>query len=234
MDFHLKLSITFIRIDYQTGNKFIDNRLYLHAISEREVDDYEEKSLKVNNDQNEKRLRIIFRFLIVASFLVIIGVTCIASNWFVTNLYTAFVLDFIGTFFLFSTILTFCTFFLYTIFVITIFNPQGIKKSSLLKFVFGGIFTIIITLFLLIFGVTEAKKSIQDMKNYKNGKWEVKDLLVMDVYRGTRPSRIVQFETGEGEMTLFFEDFLLYEGEKYRLTYLDATNTIIKVEKITD
>ena len=35
-------------------------------------------------------------------------------------------------------------------------------------------------------------------------------------------------------MTLFFEDFLLYEGEKYRFTYLDATNTIIKVEKITD
>ena len=192
------------------------------------------KSLKVNNEQNEKRLRIIFRFLIIASVLVIIGVTCIASNRFVTNLYIAFVLDFIGTLFLFSTILTFCSFFLYTIFVITIFNPQGIKKSSVIKFVFGGIFTIIITLFLLIFGVTEAEKSIQDMKDYKNGKWEVKDLLVMDVYRGTRPSRIVLIETREGEMTLFFEDFLIYEGEKYRFTYLDATNTIIKVEKITD
>jgi hypothetical protein len=192
------------------------------------------KSLKVNNEQNEIRLRIIFLFLMIASVFVIIGVTCIASNWFVTNLYTAFVLDFIGTSFLFFTILTFCSFFLYTIFVITIFNPQGIKKSSLIKFVFGGIFTIIITLFLLIFGATEAEKSIQDMKDYKNGKWEVKDLLVMDVYRGTRPSRIVQFETGEGEMTLFFEDFLIYEGEKYRFTYLDATNTIIKVEKITD
>ncbi len=191
------------------------------------------KSLKVNNEQNEKRLRIIFRFLIIASVLVIIGVTCIASNRFVTNLYIAFVLDFIGTFFLFSTVLTFCSFFMYTIFVITIFNPQGIKKSSVIKFVFGGIFTIIITLFLLIFGVTEAEKSIQDMKDYKNSKWEVKDLLVMDVYRGARPSRIVLIETREGEMTLFFEDFLLYEGEKYRFTYLDATNTIIKVEKIT-
>ena len=144
------------------------------------------KSLKVNNEQNEKRLRIIFRFLIIASVLVIIGVTCIASNRFVTNLYIAFVLDFIGTFFLFSTVLTFCSFFMYTIFVITIFNPQGIKKSSVIKFVFGGIFTIIITIFLLIFGVTEAEKSIQDMKDYKNGKWEVKDLLVMDVYRGAR------------------------------------------------
>ena len=86
----------------------------------------------------------------------------------------------------------------------------------------------------MIFGVTEAEKSIQDMKNYKNGKWEVKDLLVMDVYRGTGPSRIVQFKTGEGEMTLFFEDFLIYEGERYRFTYLDATNTIIKVKKITE
>ena len=30
----------------KTDNKFIDNRLYLHAISEREVDVYEEEILK--------------------------------------------------------------------------------------------------------------------------------------------------------------------------------------------
>jgi hypothetical protein len=74
------------------------------------------------------------------------------------------------------------------------------------------------------------------MKNYSNGEWQVKDLLVMDVYRGggSSPSRIVLIETGEGEMTLHFESFLIYEGQKYRFRYLDATNTVIKVEKITD
>ena len=45
---------------------------------------------------------------------------------------------------------------------------------------------------------------------------------------------IVLIETDKGEMALFFEDFLIYEGEKYRFTYLDATNTIIKVENIMD
>ncbi|MBS4204328.1 hypothetical protein [Lederbergia citrea] len=151
-----------------------------------------------------------------------------------TDLYTAFILDFIGTSFLFATALTFCLFFLYFIFVITIFNPQRIKKSSVIKFAFGGIITLIITIFLLIFGVTEAEKSIQTMKDYTNGEWEVKDLLVTDIKRGSYPSRIVLIETGEGQMTLFFEDFLIYTGQKYRFTYLNATNTIIKVEKIAD
>ncbi|MBS4177651.1 hypothetical protein [Lederbergia citrea] len=190
------------------------------------------KSFKLNKEQNEKRLRSIFRFLIIIIVLVIIGSTFIASNRFVTDLYTAFILDFIGTSFLFATALTFCLFFLYFIFVITIFNPQRIKKSSVIKFAFGGIITLIITIFLLIFGVTEAEKSIQTMKDYTNGEWEVKDLLVTDIKRGSYPSRIVLIETGEGQMTLFFEDFLIYTGQKYRFTYLNATNTIIKVEKI--
>ncbi|RST77254.1 hypothetical protein D4T97_001795 [Siminovitchia acidinfaciens] len=201
-----------------------------------------ERSRKLNNKQNNKRLRIIFRFLIIASVMVMIGSTCILLNGFVTNLYTAFVLDFIGTFFLFTALLTICSFFLYSIFVITVFNPQRIKKSSVIKFALGGIFTAILTILLLFFGITEAKKSTQGMKDYANGKWEVEDLLVMDVYRGSRhhkgrlirPSEMVLIETSKGEMTLFFEDFRIYVGEKYRFTYLDATNTIIKVEKVID
>ncbi|MBS4207095.1 hypothetical protein [Bacillus sp. FJAT-50079] len=192
------------------------------------------KSLKLNKDPNEKRLRIIFRFLMVIIVLVIIGSTFIVSNRFATDLYTAFVHDFIGTSFLLATGLTFCSFFLYHIFMIIIYNPQGIKKSAVIKFAIGGIFTLIITIFLIIFGFTEANKSIQDMKNHTNGEWQVKDLLVTDIYRGSRPSKIVLIETTEGEMTLFFEDFLIYKGEKYRFTYLDVTNTIIKVEKITN
>ncbi|MFS0690159.1 hypothetical protein AB1K89_13080 [Sporosarcina sp. 179-K 8C2 HS] len=141
---------------------------------------------------------------------------------------------------MFAAGLTFCLFILYHVFLITVYNPQRIKKSSVIKFACGGIFTLIITIVLLTFGGTEAKKSIQSMKDYENGEWQVKDLLVMDVYRGSRGhkgsfrSNIVLIDTDKGEMTLYLEDFPIYKGEKYRFTYLDATNTIIKVENIID
>ena len=198
------------------------------------------KSLKLNNEQNEKRLRIIFLFLMVMIVLVIIGGSFITSNRFGTDPYKAFVYHFIGMSFLFAAGLTFCLFILYHVFLITVYNPQRIKKSSVIKFACGGIFTLIITIVLLTFGGTEAKKSIQSMKDYENGEWQVKDVLVMDVYRGSRGhkgsfrSNIVLIETDKGEMTLYFEDFLIYTGEKYRFTYLGATNTIIKVENIID
>lgn len=202
------------------------------------------KSSELNNEQkqNKNLFRITFRFLILAFIMLIIGGTCIVFNRFVTDLYTAFVLDFIAMSFLFSTVLTFCSFILYSVFVITVFNPQKIKKSSVAKFAIGGICIFTFTLFMIIFGVTEAGKSIQAMKDYRNGKWEVNDLVVMDKYREyrhpkmvqIRPSRMVHIGTSEGEMTLFIEDFTIHMGEKYRFTYLDATNTIIKVEKITD
>lgn len=72
------------------------------------------------------------------------------------------------------------------------------------------------------------------MKDYANSEWQVNDLLVKNVYRGGGSSRIVLIETSQGEMVLHRERFRLYEGQKYRFTYLDATNTIIKVEKMPD
>lgn len=192
------------------------------------------KSFKLTKEQNENRLRIIIRFLIIISVLVTIGATLIGLNLFVRDLYISFVLDFIGTSFLFATALAVLLFFLYLVFVITAFNPQGLKKSSVIKFAFGGVFTLIITIFLFNFTITEAIKSIQDMSDYSNGDWQVKDLFVTDVYRGSGLSDIVLIETDEGEMILHWESFRIYTGEKYRFTYLDATNTIIKVEKVTD
>ncbi|MCM3112868.1 hypothetical protein [Lederbergia lenta] len=196
------------------------------------------KPIKVNKEQNKKRLRIIYGFLMIMIVLLLIGGTFIESNGFMTDLYKAFVFNFIGMSFVFAAALTFCFFFLYHIFVIIIYNPQRIIKSSVIKFAIGGIFTLIITIFLLIFGVTEAKKSIQSMKDYKNGEWQVKDLVVTDVYRGSHAhkgslrTKSVLIETDKDEMTLYFEDFLIYKGEKYRFTYLDATKTIIKVEEM--
>ncbi|MCM3744352.1 hypothetical protein M3193_09375 [Sporosarcina luteola] len=191
-------------------------------------------------EQNKKRLRIIFLFLMVIMVLVIIGGIFITTNRFGTDLYKAFVYNFIGTSFLFAAGLTFCIFILYHVFLITVYNPQRIKKSSVIKFACSGIITLIFTIVLLTFGGTEAKKSIQSMKDYENGEWQVKDVLVTDIYRGSRGhkgsyrSNIVLIDTDIGEMTLYFEDFLIYKGEKYRFTYLDATNTIIKVENIID
>ncbi|MFS0575782.1 hypothetical protein AB1K83_09110 [Sporosarcina sp. 179-K 3D1 HS] len=192
------------------------------------------KSIELNKEQNEKRLRIVKRFLIIAGIIAIIGSGIIAWNRSVTDLYTAFVLDFIGMSFLCVGALILCSFFLYLIFVIVVFNPQRIKKSSVIKFALGGIVTLLITILLLLITTNEARKSIQDMKDYSNGEWQVKDLLVTDVYRGTRRSTGVLIETSEGDMKLHWESFLIYEGQKYRFTYLEATNTILNVEVIRD
>lgn len=191
------------------------------------------KSLNVK-EQNEKRLRVAFRILIISAVLVVIGSFIIGLNFLVKDLYLSFILDFIGSSFLFSAGLAFLLFFLYCIFVITFFNPQQLKRSSVIKFALGGGFTLIITVLLFNFTVTEAKNSIQDIKAYSNGDWQVKDLVVTDIYRGRRPSKIVLIETSEGQMTLHWENFLVYKGQKYRFTYLDTTNTIIEIEQITD
>lgn len=192
------------------------------------------KSLIVNKEQNEKRLRIIFRFMITASVTVILALVFMALNVFVTDLYKAFVYNFIAMSFLYAAALILCSFFLYGSIVITIFNPQRLKKSSVMKFAFGGIFTLIITIFILNFSVNETIKSIQDTRDYSNGEWQVKELLVKDVYRGPRRSRSILIQTIEGDMTLHGKNFRIYEGKKYRFTYLDATKTIIGFEKITD
>lgn len=201
------------------------------------------KSLKPTRGQDEKRLQIILRFLIIAFILVTIGITLIMWVMFTKDLYKAFVLDFIGTSFLFAAGLTICFFFLYLFFVITVLNPQRIKMASVIKFAFGGIFTLIITLFLLNSFVTFIFNSTKDMNSYTNGEWQMKELLVTDVYkssrgsrgtRGLRSTKTVLIHTSEGEMTLYWESFRIYKGKEYRFTYLDATNTIIKVEEVID
>ncbi|MEK3937205.1 hypothetical protein MKY41_18010 [Sporosarcina sp. FSL W7-1349] len=192
------------------------------------------KSVKGNKEKNEKQLRIIFRFLLIPVVLVFIGTILITWNRSATDLYNAFVINFIGITFVYAAALVLCSFFLYLSFVITIYNPQKIKKSSVIKFAIGGIFTLLIAIFLLVFSGNETKKSIQDMRDYANGEWQVKELVVRDVYRGPRRSKNVLIETDEGEMILHGKSFRIYKGQPYRFTYLDATNTIIKVENIIE
>ncbi|MDN4608777.1 hypothetical protein [Sporosarcina highlanderae] len=190
------------------------------------------KSLQINNDKKEKRLKLIYFFVIVGAIMALLGSTLIISKRSVSDLYKSFVLDFIGTTLLYAAALTLCSFFLYAIFVVVVLNPMDIKRSSVIKFAFGGIFTLIITVLILSFSVNEANKSIDDMKSYSNQEWQVKDLLVTDVYRGRRPSRLVLIDTTEGEMILHREKLKIYRGQHYRFTYLDKTKTIIKVEEL--
>lgn len=192
------------------------------------------KFIRASDKENDKRLRIVFRFLIVTSILVVFGAGLVFANRYETDLYNSFVLNFIGTSFLLAGVLASCTFFLYLCSIIVFLNPQRLKRSSITKAVFGGIFALLIAITILIFGATETKKWNEDRKAYANGEWQVKDLVVTDIYRGSRRSPIVLIQTAEGEMTLYYEDFLLYKGQTYRFTYLDATNTIIQVEIITE
>ncbi|WP_339254460.1 hypothetical protein NSQ43_07670 [Sporosarcina sp. FSL W8-0480] len=186
----------------------------------------------LQNDQKEKRLKIIFRFLIICAIFALTGSIVVTSKRIVNDLYKLFVLDFIGTSLLYAAALTLCSFFLYLFFVIVIKNPMNIKRSSVIKFAIGGIFTLIITGFILIFSVNETNKSIKDMQSYSNQEWQVKELFVTDVYRGRLPSRIVLIDTDAGQLTLHQRNYKIYKGEIYRFTYLEQTKTIINVEVI--
>jgi hypothetical protein len=193
------------------------------------------KPIKTSDKENKKRERIIYTFLIITVITVIIGAFFVACKLFVADLYIAFVLDFLASSFLYAAGLLMCSFFLYLFFTITLFNPQRIKKSSVIKFAFSGVITLGLTILLLDFSVTETIKGVKDMNAYSNGEWKMKDLEVLDIYRGGYHNvGGPLIETKEGEMSLQWESFRINKGETYRFTYLDATKTIIKVEMVTD
>jgi Co/Zn/Cd efflux system component len=195
------------------------------------------KPLKTNEKKNNTRKRIIYLFLILLCITVLLGAIFIASsNWLVSDLYTAFVLSFIGISFLYISGLILCSFFIYLCFVITIFNPQKIKRSSVFNFAIVGVIALILSLFLLNVSVNESIKAFQDIEAYSNGEWQVKEMVVNGLYRGggLHNGPGVLIDTVEGELSLHWENSLIQVGEKYQFTYLDATNTIIEIEKVSE
>ncbi|MBB4824962.1 putative nucleic acid-binding Zn ribbon protein [Sporosarcina luteola] len=190
------------------------------------------KSAMVTEAENKKRQRISYTILIITIVFLLIASGFLTWNWFVVkDLYKAFVINFIGTSFLITAGVGLCLFFLYLFTVIVFKNPQRIKKSSIIKFAVGGIFTLFIAISLFLYGANEARKSMQDLKDYSNAEWQVKDMVVTDVYRGGGGS-ITLIETEVGDMVIHYERFLIQEGQTYRFTYLEATKTIIDVEQI--
>lgn len=193
------------------------------------------KRAAVTEADNKRRQRVSYGILIVTAVLILLAAGFISWNWFIEkDLYRAFVINFIGTSFLIVGGLALCTFFLHLITIIVFKNPQRIKKSSVAKFAVGGIFTLSLVILFLFWGVNEARKSIEDIKAYANADWQVKDLVVTDVYRGSNPAKIILIDTAEGEMVLHWERFRIQKGQSYRFTYLDATKTIINVELIQE
>lgn len=193
------------------------------------------KGARATEEENNKRQRISFIILMITIVLTFIAAGLLTVNWFIVkDLYTGFVINFVGTSFLIAAGLGLCSFFLYLYTVIVFKNPQRLKKSSVVKFAIGWIITILVTITIFLFGANETKKSMQDIKAYANEKYIVKDLAVTDVYRGSATSKITLVETTEGEMVIHWERFLIQQGQTYRFTYLDATKTIIDFEMIQE
>jgi len=193
------------------------------------------KRAAVTEADNKRRQLVSYGILIVTGVLILLATGFITWNWFIEkDLVRAFVINFVGTSLLIAGGVALCVFFLHLIAIIVFKNPQRIKKSSVAKFAVGGIITLSIVIFLLFWGVNEARKSLEDMNAYANADWQVKDLVVTDVYRGSKPSKIILINTAEGEMVLHWERFRVQKGQTYRFAYLDATKTIINVELIQE
>lgn len=174
----------------------------------------------------------IIRFSIYLFVLIVVGSVIHFLNSFnVKDLYKAFIFSRLSLFMLFVIFLSLSSFFLYLFFVIVVRNPQQIKAASLVKYAASGVITFIITIVVLGYGVIETKKSIVDFKNYNEGYWQVEDLVVTELFRATNRPRTVYLKTAEGELTLHWEKFTVFEGETYRFTFLKETKTIIAVEK---
>lgn len=133
---------------------------------------------------------------------------------------------------LYSGILCLCAFFLYLCCLITFKNPQKLKPSKVIPFTLIGIGIFIFSIWLVGFSSKLFITERQAFLDYKEGNWIVKDLYIKD-YRGPDYySRLTLLETEEGDLTLYWRPFSIYQGEMYRITYLEKNKTVIDIEKL--
>ncbi|MBU7592832.1 hypothetical protein [Metabacillus halosaccharovorans] len=180
---------------------------------------------------NRKRERIIYGFLIVMVAFVLSGVAFMGLRiFFATDLYHAFIYDWIGTAFLYLAGMMIFLFFIYGSLVITIKNPQKISKNQV--FAWGGTGIICLALGVFIFHEVSSLtiNSVRDMKDYTNGVMKIDDLKVVEVYTGGH-SDIALITTEELELSLLLNVIRIEEGETYRFTYMERTGNILNVEK---
>ncbi len=184
-----------------------------------------------HNVANRKRERIIYGFIIVMIAFVLSGVTSMALRiLFASDLYHAFIYDWVGTAFLYLAGMTLLVLFIYLCLVITIKNPQKVSKNHV--FAFGGFGLICFALGLVFFPELSSLtiNSVRDMKDYSNGVMKIEDLKVVDVYTGG-DSSIALISTEEKELSLLIYNIRIEEGKTYRFTYMERTGNILNVEE---
>lgn len=180
---------------------------------------------------NQKRLRIIYGFIIVmAAFVLPGGVFINLRKYYATDLYHAFIFDWIGTALLYLGGLTLLLCFIYGCLVIILKNPQKISKNQVIKW--GGIGIFCLSIGVIIFQELSSLtiNSVRDMKDYSNGMITIEDLKVVGVKSDGR-SRIETIKTEEQELSLLLNVFRIEEGKTYRFTYTERTGIILNVEK---
>jgi hypothetical protein len=180
---------------------------------------------------NRKRLRIMYGFIIVfVAFALSGGAFMGLRAFFATDLYHAFIYDWIGTALLYLAGLTLLLFFIYGSLVITIKNPQKIRKKQV--FAWGGTGIICLAIGIFIFHELSSLTidSVRDMKDYSNGVLKIEDLKVVDVYTGGH-SDIAIIETEEQELSLLLNGYRIEEGQTYRFTYMERSGNILNVEE---
>ncbi|OCA81691.1 hypothetical protein A8F94_22810 [Bacillus sp. FJAT-27225] len=185
---------------------------------------------------NNKRLRIIYVFLIIMGIFTLSGGAIIGyRKWFIADLYHAFLYDSIGTAFLYLAGITLLLFFIYASLVITLKNPQSIKKTQVAAWGGTGIICLALTVFIFQELSSLTMNSIRDIQDYKNGVVKVENLTVVDVYTGGgrySNNDIALIETEKHDLTLLLDLFRLEEGKTYRFTFMERTGTILNIEKI--
>lgn len=185
---------------------------------------------KIDTEMNRKRFRIIFIILIVAAIFIFVGGTFIGlRDLFIPDLHYVLLFEMLGTVGLYSGCLILCAFFLYICFVITIKNPQKLKRPKVFTFATIGVIVLIFSLWFVRFSSQELMAESKALKDYKEGNWMVKELYVKDVYGPDLHSNLTILETEEGDFLLYWKHFQIPRGKTYRITYLESTQTIVEI-----
>lgn len=188
------------------------------------------------DEKDSKRERIVIRMILLSGACIMLGLTVLISTYLPVSLFAAFVLHFIGITIIYIAILAICAFFLYASFVVVFLNPQRLRKSSVLNFAIVGILMFALTVPLFIFCVNETGKSIRDMQSYANQDWQVTEVDIVGIdwdrarYSVTNRAWL---HTTAGELSLF-RNRRVTVGGTYRITYLNETKAVVKMEKLSE
>lgn len=182
-------------------------------------------------EMDRKQLRIIFIIAVVSGIIMLISAAfLIIRQLVIPDLSYVLLFDLLGTVTLYTGFLGICTLFLYLCGIIAFKNPQRIKPSKVLLFALFGVGVLVFSIWLVRFSSNEVEMERLALNDYKEGNWAVKDLYIEDIYGPSYHSRLTLLETEVGDLFLYWEPFQIYQGRTYRITYLEKTGVVIKME----